>query len=323
MKNIQSNRQIFVSTAMGFIFMFMWEAVLAGSFTNNIYVTLKKANQVAKFPGNVVWEGGPNMLYDALTPDGKVLMVTSPSEASVYVFDTKTGRKLSKIKVGKAPKGVKISPDGQQAYVSNQNDASISVIDVKKLQVVNTITTEQGPHNTRFNRDGLIAYVTLQGGAGLGVIDTKVSKMIDVIPLPGLTGPHNLDLSADESIAYVRDIDRNVAIVDLNKKTVKKVIQVGNGHAGIDATQDGRYVFTGAIGDTYVSVIDPVSMKLVKKVEVGDGPHGVRASADSRYLYVAVTGSNQLVTIDIATLKVVARHDVGEFPFWIAAPGNP
>ena len=48
-------------------------------------------------------------------------------------------------------------------------------------------------------KDGVgLAYVTLQGGAGIAVIDTAARKMVKVIPVPGITGPHNLDLSADE-----------------------------------------------------------------------------------------------------------------------------
>jgi len=297
--------------------------VNADVFPEPAYLSLKAENQVEKFPAEDVWEGGPNMLYNALTPNGKVLLVTSPNTATVYAFDTNNGKQLAKIRVGQASKEVKISPDGKEAYVSNEGDNSISVVDMKTFNVVATIATEKMPHNVRFNADGSRAYVTLQGGAGLGVIDTSTRKVLKVIPVPGLTGPHNLDLSGDEKIAFVRDIAGNVAVMDIASGKVKKVIKVGKGHAGIDVIPSGQYVFTGAIADDVVTVIDAKTLAVVKKINVGFGPHGVRASKDNRWLYVTVTGANKFVVIDINTLEIAKKYSVGKFPFWVSVNGNP
>jgi len=292
-------------------------------FPEPAFVSQKLANTVERFPSETVWEGGPNMLYTTVSPDGKLLLVTSPNTASVYAFDTETGKQRAIIKVDKASKGIKISPNGKEAYVSNEGADSISVIDLASLRVVATIATRNKPHNVRFNSDGSIAYVTLQGGAGLGVIDTAQRKLVKVIPTPGIQGPHNLDLGADDTTAFVRDVAGSVAVVDLVAGTVKKVIAVGKGHAGIDVIPNGKYVFTGAIADDVVSVIDPVSLKKVKSIKVGLGSHGVRASRDSRWVYVSVTAEDKVVVIDASTLKVVREFKTGSFPFWVAVNGNP
>ncbi len=291
-------------------------------FPETVWVTMKKSASVESFPNQTVWKGGSNMLYNAVTPDGKLMLATSPSENTVYVFDAKTGKKRAVVAVGHAPKGVKISPDGKVAYIANQKSASISVLNLKTLKVTATIAVTKGPHNCRFTKDGSLAYVTLQGGAGLGVIDTKAQKMIRVIPISGIKGPHNLDLSPDENTAYVRDIVKHVAVVNLITGKTEKVIDVGHGHAGIDVTPDGRYVITGAIADTYVSVIDTRSLK-VRHIEVGNGPHGVRASKDGRWIYVAVSKDNVVAVINVANMTVEKNIAVGEFPFWIAVQGNP
>ncbi|VAX01297.1 Cytochrome c4 [hydrothermal vent metagenome] len=291
-------------------------------FPETTYITMKKSGNVETFPDEVIWQGGPNMLYNSITPDGKLLLATSPSGNNVYVFDAKSGKQKKIIAVGKAPKGVKVSPDGQYAYVSNQGSAEISVIDLKKLKVVDTIKVEKGPHNARFNKDGSLAYVTLQGGAGVAVIDTNKRKMVRIIPVPGITGPHNLDLSSDEQIAFVRDFVHNVAVLDLKTGKVKKIIKVGTGHGGIDVAPNGRYAVTAAIGADFISVINTKDLT-VKNIKVGNGPHGVRASKDSRWIYVTVTKENKVVIIDATTMTVKKEISVQKFPFWIAVKGNP
>jgi len=291
-------------------------------FAESTFVSMKKSATMMSFPTQAVWKGGPNMLYNAITPDGRLVLSTSPSTNTVYVFDAKSGKQLAIVAVGKAPKGVKVTPDGQYAYISNQNSANISVLDLKRLSVVATIAVEAGPHNVRFTRSGQWAYVTLQGGAGLAVIDTVTRKMTQVIPIPGITGPHNIDLSADEQTAFVRDFVHHVAVLDLRTGQVKQVIKVGKGHGGIDVAPNGKFVATAAIGADFISVFDPKTFA-VKNIQVGNGPHGIRASKDSRWIYVSITKDNALVVIDAESMTVVKKIAVQKFPFWIAVQGNP
>ncbi len=291
--------------------------------TEPVFVSLRESGQVARFPDGKIWPGGPKMLYTAITPDGKHLAVTSPKEGGVYFFDSGSGKQTAMVKTGKGAKGVKIHPNGKLVYVSNEAADNISVVDMESQQVVATIDTDDMPHNVRFTRDGKTAYVTLQGGAGIGVIDTTQHKVVKVIPTPGLIGPHNLDLSKDETLAYVRDTSHQVGVLELASGKMLKVIEVGQGHAGVDVSPDGRHVFTGAIADDIVTVIDTETLTVVKKIKVGFSPHGVRCSRDGRRLYVSVTSDEKLVEIDTATLSVTKSTNLAGFPFWLAVRGNP
>ena len=291
-------------------------------FPEAIFATLKKDHNITALPSLDVWKGNPNMLYIAITPDNKKLLATSPSDNTVTVFDSKTGEQLAVIAVGKAPKGVKVTPDGTQAYVSNEGSAEVSVIDLSTLKVIKSIKTEDGPHNVRFTETGKIAYVTLQGGAGIGVIDTEKQEMTRVIPVPGIIGPHNIDLSLDEKTAFVRDFVHKIAILDLETGKVKKVISVGNGHGGIDVSPDGKLVATAAIGDDYVSVFNSETLSQ-KDIKVGNGPHGIRFSKNNEWLYVTVTKENKIVVLNAKTLVIEKEIAVGKFPFWLAVSGNP
>lgn len=298
--------------------------VLADSlFPESVYVSLRDSNQVAKYPGQTIWKGGPKMLYNSITPDGKTLVVSSPKDGGIYIFDAQSGKQLGMVKTDKAAKGLKISPDGKEVFVSNEGANSVSVVDLASKKVVATIKTDKMPHNVRFTNDGKTAYVTLQGGAGLGVIDVKKRKVAKVIATPGIDTPHNLDLSKDEKLAFIRDTSNQVAVLDLGSGKIKTILKAGQGHAGIDVIPNGKLVFTGAIADDVVTVIDANSLKVVKKIKVGFGPHGVRASKDSKYLYVSVTADDKVYVIDVDKLEVVKEYKVESFPFWVAVNGNP
>lgn len=298
-------------------------AQAASYFSEPAYVTLRESDQIAKFPGEIIWNGGPKMLYTSITPNGKTVVASSPKEGSMYIFDALTGKQLGNIATGNAAKGLKISPNGKEVYVCNEGTNTVSIVDLAQKKVIKTINVGKMPHNVRFSDDGKKAYVTLQGAAGLAVIDTVQQVVTHVIATVGIDTPHNLDLSKDGKTAFIRDTSNQVGVLELATGKMKKIIPAGQGHAGIDVTPDGKWVFTGAIADDVVTVIDTKTLAVVKSIKVGFGPHGVRASADNRYLYVAVTADDSFVVIDIKSMEVVKTYPLTSFPFWVAVNGNP
>lgn len=292
-------------------------------FPQPVYVTVTKADAVEEMATSRKLDGLPTAHYDAISADGKLLMASSTDQPEAYLSDAQSGKKLATYKIGKVPQGVAISPDGRWGMAVAAGEDTVSVIDLKTQKLVKTIMVGKTPHNVRFTRDSRIAYVTLQGGTGVVVVDMSSLSKVDEIPVPGVKGPHNLDLSPDEKTLWVRDFVGKVAAVDIASRKEKAVISVGLGHGGIDVTPEGKYVVTGAIADHVVDVIDPKTMKVIKRIDVGQGPHGVRASADGRWIYASVTGTNTIAVIDANTLEVVKQVPTdGEVPFWLSVLGN-
>ena len=292
-------------------------------FPGPIYVTLQDTGAVETLPTGMTWEGLDSAHYDASSPDGTRLLVSSKNTGNVYVVDTATGKTLATFDIGATPQGVAIGPHGHWGLAVSAGTDTMAVIDLKSLKLVKTIKVGKTPHNARFSADGKLAYVTLQGGAGVAVVDMQTLTKIDEIPVPGMQGPHNLDLSADGGVLWVRGLVGKVAAVDIETSKELALIEVGVGHAGIDVIPGGRYVFTGAIADHIVSVIDPKSFKVIKHIDVGHGPHGVRASRDGRWVYVGVTTTAKIAVIDTHTFKVVRQIPThGKLPFWISVAGN-
>lgn len=298
-------------------------ATPANWFPGPVYATLQASSAVENMATGKVWDGLPGAHYDAVSPDGKLLLVSSSTTPNVYLVDTATGTKLAVFGIGETPQGVAIGPHGRWGLAVSAGTDTVAAIDLKTRQLVKKIKVGKAPHNIRFTAHGKLAYVTLQGGTGVAIVDMQTLAKIGEIPAPGIQGPHNLDLSADGRTLWVRDLVGHVAAVNIATRKELAVIKVGLGHAGIDVIPGGRYVFTGAIADHVVDVIDPKTFKVVKRIDVGQGPHGVRASRDGRWVYVGVTGTNKVAVIDSRTLEVVRQiATTGKYPFWVSVAGN-
>lgn len=292
-------------------------------FPAPVYVTLQASGAVQAMPSGKPFGAVPGAHYDAISADGRRLLVSSKDQPEAYLLDAHSGAKLATFEIGPTPQGVAISPDGRWGLAVSAGKGAVAVIDMKAQRMVASIAVGKVPHNARFTADGKRAYVTLQGGTGVAVVDMQRLAKIDEIPVPGIQGPHNLDLSPDGHTLWIRDLVGKVAALDLASRKVLAVIPVGLSHGGIDVIPGGRYVFTGAIADHVVDVIDPATFKVVKRIEVGQGPHGVRASRDGRWVYVGVTATDRIAVIDTRTLEVARQVPTdGKLPFWVAVRGN-
>ncbi|HEX5961155.1 MAG TPA: cytochrome D1 domain-containing protein [Rhodanobacteraceae bacterium] len=295
----------------------------ANLFPAPVYVTLQASNAVENLPSGKVFDGLPDAHYDAISPDGSRLLVSSATLPEAWLVDARNGEKLGTFEIGPTPQGVAISPDGRWGLAVSAGGDSVAVIDIKQAKLVKSIAVGKTPHNIRFTANGKLAYVTLQGAGAIAVIDMQMLAKIGEFPVPGLPHPHNLDLSANGKTLWIRGLVAKVAAVDLATHKVLAVIPVGLGHAGIDVIPGGRYVVTGAVADHVVDVIDPKTFKVIQRIDVGQGPHGVRASRNGRWVYAGVTATDKLAVIDTRTWKVVEQISThGKLPFWPTVAGN-
>ena len=67
-----------------------------------------------------------------VSPDGKLVYVTSENTGTVSVIDVATSKLLHTIKVGHRPRSVAFMPDGSRAYVPAENDGAVTLVDTAK-----------------------------------------------------------------------------------------------------------------------------------------------------------------------------------------------
>lgn len=89
-----------------------------------------------------------------VSADGTKLYIAAAGAATVFVFSTSDGHKLTEIKVGEEPRRLLFSPDGSRLYVSNGEERYVNVIDTKTNATVQKIRVGRDARPMIFSPNG-------------------------------------------------------------------------------------------------------------------------------------------------------------------------
>ena len=89
--------------------------------------------------------GGNESHGMAVTADGKILVVNSRLNSSLYAYSIPDLQLLGSTEVGKSPDWVTLTPDGKLAYVANAASNSVSVVDIKSMKEITRIAVGEVP----------------------------------------------------------------------------------------------------------------------------------------------------------------------------------
>ncbi len=129
-----------------------------------------------------------------LSPDGRLVAVSSWAGATVSLVDAAEGRVVATVPTADHPCDLVFSPDGATLYVAEANRNWVAAIDLARPRVVRQISVAMGPD-----------------GPGTPSADT----------LPDGSTPNALALSPDGRTLYVANADDDaIAVVDLSKGPV-------------------------------------------------------------------------------------------------------
>src|SRR5208282_2412946 len=107
------------------------------------------------------------------SPDGRLLYVVCQDSDEVRVVDVPSGKVITRVAVGRMPRGIALSPDGRQLYITNAWSDTVSVIDTAPLQVVQTLPTGAEPSGVVSDADNTTLYVANRLSGDISVIDRK------------------------------------------------------------------------------------------------------------------------------------------------------
>ncbi|NDB18495.1 MAG: YncE family protein [Actinobacteria bacterium] len=102
--------------------------------------------------------------------------------------------------------------------------------------------------------------------------------------------------------------------VNLKKRAIDGVIEVGKTPKYLATTPDGKQLLVANWCSYDLSIVDIASMKEVHTVRLGPHPRGIAVTKDSRTAYVAVMGSAGIAKVDLKTRSVSWIRGVGVAP---------
>ncbi|MCU1337214.1 MAG: hypothetical protein JWO19_2795 [Bryobacterales bacterium] len=113
------------------------------------FATRKEINRI-KLPalpaGKAPYPVGGNESHGmAVTSDGKILVVNSRLNSSIYFYSIPDLKLVGSTEVGRSPDWVTLTPDGKTAYVANAASNSVSVVDIKSMKEVTRIPVGEVP----------------------------------------------------------------------------------------------------------------------------------------------------------------------------------
>src|SRR5579864_3287 len=275
----------------------------------------------------------------AASLDGRLLYVVCQDSDEVRVVDVQSGKVISRVAVGRMPRGIAVSPDGRRLYITNAWSDTVSVIDTTTLQVVQTLPTGPEPSGVVSDSNGTTLYVANRLSGDVSVIDLKSGQ--ETKRLLAGRGASYLALSPDGKWIYCTHIYPNpgafrsqpnseITVIDTARQMVveRKPLHNVAGVFHVAVSADGRlgvaaqlrpknliplaHVEHGwAFGDSLAlfgqDVGEPVQIPIDELERYYALPWGVVIAPDKSKIFLTTAGSESVTVIDVANLLKTVR----------------
>ena len=187
-----------------------------------------------------------------VTPDDRLIVVANWCSFDVSIVDTALGVEVSRIDIGRHPRGIAISSDSSTAYVTEQGGDRVAVIDLDEIRPPATY--------------GVISPAALDWGA-----DVEVDWIEDV----GLR-PRSLVLSPDDRYLYATlNGGGEVVKVDLSTNEVVSSVETGDAPRSMAISNDGEALYIVNYDSNTMSKVLTETMEEVQELPTAEKPIGI------------------------------------------------
>jgi YVTN family beta-propeller protein len=269
-----------------------------------------------------------------LSPDGRQLYVVCQASDELRIVDIESGKVVTVVPLGRAPRGIALSPDASQIYVTNSTDDTVSVIDAARLKATRTLPTGFEPAGVVTDRTGATLYVANRLSGDISVIDVKTGQ--ETKRLLAGRGASYLALSPDGKVIYGTHIYPNptgfrtppkseITVIDTRRQTVVERMPLHNvaGVFHVALSADGRlgvatqlrpknliplahvehgWVFGNSLTLFGEDVGGTVQVPIDELERYYSLPWGVVITPDKSKMFVTTAASESVTVIDVARL---------------------
>ncbi|HEY1698037.1 MAG TPA: beta-propeller fold lactonase family protein [Polyangiaceae bacterium] len=278
-------------------------------------------------------------------PAPALLYVSDEAGGAVVGIDPANGAIVTRIPVGKRPRGLHVSRDGKKLYVAlsgsprggpgvdesklppaDRSADGIGVVDLVARKLLNTFPSGQDPEAFDLSPDGQTLYVSNEETAEMSVLDVVSGTVRKRVPVG--REPEGVTVRPDGKVVFVTsELDDEVTAIDTGSLAVLGQIHTGKRPRSVVFARDGRTAFVPDEMGARITVIDGVALQPLGDIDIhldspmpsGPRPMGGALSPDGKTVYVSTGRGGSIAVIDVASRKQVRSLDgVGDRPWGIA-----
>ena len=189
----------------------------------------------------------------ALAPDLGRGFVSNGQEGTVTIFDLKSLKLISKVKVGQNPDAILYDSFTKRVFTFNGRSNDSSAIDATNGTLLATIKLDGKPEFAVSDGHGKI-FDNLEDKSELTEIDAKTLQVISTWPLAPCEGPSGLAIDRKNHRLFSGCHNQVMAIVNADNGKVITTLPIGK---GVDATRfdAGTNLAFASCGDGHLTVI--------------------------------------------------------------------
>ncbi len=241
----------------------------------------------------------------AVTPDGRLAVVTNTLDGTVSVVDLSARLLLASVPVGAEPQGVEITPDGHTAWVACVLDRTLVPVDLTALHAGKPVTLGNAPTDLSLSSaaEGWALFPSSPGDVTFLRGDSTLGEAIRVG-----NGP-NLVIAHDGRDAWIANgLSDTVQRIDLANQTAGPAIHVPQDPTQALLTPDGRTLLVLSFGNGAqtgsLTAINTATSSASPPLAVGAAPSSLTLSPNGTTAFVANHQANSIAVIDVTHMRV-------------------
>ena len=224
----------------------------------------------------------------ALAPDLGKGYTSNGEAASVTIFDMKTLKPLSVVKVtGQNPDSILYDPATKRVFTFNGRSANATAIDATTEKVVGTIALGGKPETPVLDGKGNI-FVNIETKNSLAEFDAKTLAVKHTYPLPGCKGPSGIAMDTATRRIFIGCSDSNVMAI-VNADTGKIVAKPAIAEDTDASRFDPETHLAFASCENGLSIIhedSPDKFSLAATVKTQDGARTMALDPKTHHVFV-------------------------------------